>query len=348
MKVLLTGSAGYIGAVAHEELRDAGHEVTGLDLGWYAGCDLGPGPEPLETIVADVRDVRDEQLRGFDAVVHLAAISNDPIGELNEDITYAINERASVSLAERARDAGVERFIFSSSCSLYGAGDGFLDETADFAPVTAYGRSKVQAEMAIAPLADDDFSPTYMRNATVYGASPRLRGDVVVNNLTGVAFTTGRVHMMSDGTPWRPLLHVRDACRAIVAALAAPREVVHNQAINIGRTEENYRIGEVAEIVRDALTGTEITYADGAGPDLRDYRVDCGKLAALLPDGVPRHTVADGVAELTRAFETYGLDEGEIAGARFTRLRRIAELREAGRLGDDLRWTGEPAAFTAG
>ena len=348
MKVLLTGSAGYIGAVAHQELQAAGHEVTGLDLGWYAGCDLGPGPEPLETLVTDVRDVGVDHLRGFEAVVHLAAISNDPIGELNEDITYAINERASVGLAERARDAGVERFIFSSSCSLYGAGDGFLDETAAFAPVTAYGRSKVRAEMGIAPLADDAFSPTYMRNATVYGASPRLRGDVVVNNLTGVAFTTGRVHMMSDGTPWRPLLHVRDACRAIVAALAAPRDVVHNQAINVGRTEENYRIGDVAEIVRTAIAGTEITYADGAGPDLRDYRVDCGKLAALLPDAVPQLTVADGVAELIRAFETYGLDEGEIAGARFTRLRRIAELREAGRLGDDLRWTGEPAVFTAG
>lgn len=348
MKVLLTGSAGYIGAVAHEELAATGHSVTGLDLGWYDGCDLGPGPAPRQTITADVRDVTAGDLVGFDAVVHLAAISNDPIGELNEDITYAINERASVQLAARAREAGVERFIFSSSCSLYGAGEGFLDETADFAPVTAYGRSKVQAEMAIAPLAGDHFSPTYMRNATVYGASPRLRGDVVVNNLTGVAFTTGRVHMMSDGTPWRPLLHVRDACRAIVAALAAPREIVHNQAINIGRTDENYRIGDVAEIVRDALPGTRITYADGAGPDLRDYRVDCSKLTELLPDGVPTLTVRDGVSELVSAFEKYGLKEGDIASARFTRLRRIAELREAGRLSGELRWSGEPIRFGGG
>ena len=346
MRVLLTGSEGYIGAVAREELEAAGHTVTGLDLGWYEGCDLGPGPAPGTTIAADVRDVDPAQLRDIDAVVHLAAISNDPVGELNEDITYAINERASVQLAERAREAGVERFIFASSCSLYGAaGDDFLDETAGFAPVTAYGRSKVQAETAIGRLADDDFSPTFMRNATVYGASPRLRGDVVVNNLTGVAYTTGRVHMMSDGTPWRPLLHVRDACRAVVAALAAPRERVHNEAINVGRTEENYRIGDVAEIVRAALPGTQITQADDAGPDLRCYRVDCGKLADLLPDGVPTRTVADGVAELIAAFDEHGLIEGDVLGPRFTRLRRIAELRESGRLDEQLRWTGAPVAY---
>lgn len=339
MRVLLTGHEGYIGAVASTVLADAGHDVVGLDSYLYEGCDLGDGPPEIEALRMDVRDVEPRHLDGFDAVIHLAAISNDPIGELDPDITYAINHRASVRLAEAAKAAGVGRYVFSSSCSLYGAaGDAILDESAGFDPVTAYARSKVLAEQDISKLADDDFSPVYLRNATVYGASPRLRGDVVVNNLTGVAFSTGRVHMMSDGTPWRPLVHVRDVSRAMLAAIEAPREVVHDEAINIVASSQNYRISEVAEIVRDELPGTEITYADDAGPDLRCYRVTGSKLERLLPQAVPAMTVRDGVRELVAAFRADGITAEDITGPRFTRLRRVDELKSAGRLDDSLAW----------
>ena len=340
MRVLVTGHEGYIGAVMTGVLADAGHEVGGLDTGLYAGCDLGPGPAAVPVIGHDVRDVTVDDLRGVDAVVHLAAISNDPIGQLNPDVTYAINHRASVRLAELAREAGASRFVFASSCSLYGAGggDGLLDESADFLPVTAYGESKVLGERDIAPPPTDDFSPTFMRNATVFGASPRLRGDVVVNNLTGIAFATGRVHLKSDGSPWRPLVHVRDVCRAAAAILAAPRDTIHNLAVNIGRSSENYRIREVAEIVHQAVPGSSLSFAEGAGPDLRDYRVDCGLLETLLPDAVPTMTVADGVAELLAEFATHGLTAEDLEGPRFTRLARISELADAGRLDHGLRW----------
>lgn len=345
MRVLLTGHEGYIGAVAGAALRGAGHEVVGLDAGFFAGCDLGAPPSPLPPLGAaaprDVRDVMPDMLRGLDAVVHLAALSNDPLGRLDEDLTHAVNHRASVALAAAAKAAGVERFVFASSCSLYGAaGDAHLDEDAAFAPITAYGASKVHTEIDVRPMADDGFSPTFMRNATVYGASPRLRGDVVVNNLTALAFTTGRVLMMSDGTPWRPLVHVADVARSIVAVLAAPREAVHAQSFNVGRTEENYRISEVAEIVRQHVPGTTIAYAEGAGPDPRCYRVDCSKLASLVPDAVPRLTVADGVRELLAAFTAHGMTLAHLEGPRFTRLARITQLRESGRIDAALRWTG--------
>jgi len=340
MRVLVTGHEGYIGAVMTGVLADAGHEVVGLDSGLYAGCDLGPAPAPVPVIGRDVRDVTADDLRGVDAVVHLAAISNDPIGQLNPDVTYAINHRASVRLAELARAAGASRFVFASSCSLYGAGagEGLLDERADFLPVTAYGESKVLAERDIAPLATDGFSPTFMRNATVYGASPRLRGDVVVNNLTGLGFATGKVVLKSDGSPWRPLVHVRDVCRVAAGILAAPRDTIHNLAVNVGRSTENHRIREVAEIVHDAIPGSVLTIADGAGPDLRNYRVDCSLLEELLPDAVPRMTVADGVRELLDAFTAHGLTAAQLEGARYTRLARISELAGAGRLDDELRW----------
>lgn len=341
MKILLTGHDGYIGTVMAPFLRERGHEVLGLDTFLYAGCAFGDGTGELEISArhGDVRDVEAGHLHGFDAVVHLAALSNDPLGDLNADVTYDVNHRASVRLARLARDAGVERFLFASSCSLYGVAgeDGMLDETAAFNPITPYGESKVMVERDVSELADDDFSPTFMRNATVYGVSPRLRADIVVNNLVGLAHTTGEILMRSDGTPWRPLVHVEDVCRAFLAVLEAPREKVHDRAFNVGRTGENYQIREVAEIVGKAMPGTRIAFAEDAGPDPRNYRVDCSLIEETLPSYRPRWTVPDGVAELRDAFSRYGLNEEDFRN-RYVRLRRIRKLREEGALDDDLRW----------
>jgi nucleoside-diphosphate-sugar epimerase len=342
VRVLVTGSNGYIGAVLVPFLVRAGHKVVGLDSCLFEECTFGPSPEPVETMVMDVRDVGVDDLRGFDAVLHLAAISNDPLGNLNPRVTYNINHLASVRLAIMAKRAGVGRFLFSSSCSLYGAADGdaFLDERAAFNPVTPYGHSKVLAEQDIVALADDDFSPTFLRNATAYGVSPRLRGDVVVNNLVGFAVATGAVHLVSDGTPWRPLVHVEDISAAFLALLEAPRELVHGEAYNVGRTAENYRIREIAEMVREVVPGSEVTFADGAGPDLRCYRVDCGKLATRLPSLELRWTVRRGVEQLYRAFKEHGLEVQDLTGARYQRIAHIRSLLADGRLDSDLRWAG--------
>ncbi|NJO41196.1 MAG: SDR family oxidoreductase [Cyanobacteria bacterium CRU_2_1] len=339
MRVLVTGHKGYIGTVLVPMLLEQGHDVVGLDSDLYEESTFGEGIQPIPELKKDIRDVELADLDGFDAVMHLAGLSNDPLGDLSPTLTYEINHLASVRLAEFAKAAGVTRYIFSSSCSNYGAGgEDWLTEESAFNPVTPYGISKVRTEEDVSKLAADNFSPTFLRNATAFGVSPRIRFDLVLNNLVAWAFTTGQVFIKSDGTPWRPIVHIADISRAFIAVLRAPRELIHNQAFNVGRNEDNYRIRELAEIVESVVPGCQIEYAKDAGPDKRCYRVDCSKIMQTLPEFQPRWNAHRGAEELYAAYQKVGLLLEDFEGPRFKRVAHIQKLLDSRRLDANLRW----------
>ena len=338
MRVLLTGHKGYIGTALAPMLLDAGHDVHGLDSDIFSRCTYGDDPKSIPETIKDIRDVTIDDVKGFDAVLHLAGLSNDPLGDLNADLTYEINHRASVRIAELAKEAGVKRFIFSSSCSNYGAGgDDLLTEDGDLNPVTPYGKSKVLVEQDVSRLADNTFCPLYLRNATAFGVSPRLRFDLVLNNLVAWAYTTGAVRLKSDGTPWRPIVHIEDISRAFVATLHAPTDKVYNRAFNVGVPGENFRIREIAEIVRDAVPNSEVSFAPDASPDKRNYRVDCSLIQREVPEFKPQWTVKKGAVELYEAYKANGLTLEEFEGKRYKRIDHVRMLMADGIIGDQLR-----------
>lgn len=341
MKVLVTGHLGYIGAVMVPMLLDKGHEVTGLDNGLFEQCTFGEPPVAIPEIRKDIRDVVASDVEGFDAIAHLAALSNDPLGNLDAELTYDINHRATIKLAELAKKAGCERFLFSSSCSVYGAaGDEFAGEDAEFNPVTPYGETKVWVERDLAKMADDNFSPTFLRNATAYGLSARHRFDLVLNNLVAWAVATGKIFLKSDGTPWRPIVHIADITAAFIAALEAPREIVHNEAYNVGFNEENYQIKELAEIVGEVAPGCRIEYADDAGPDKRCYRVGFDKIKNALPGFKQSWNARKGAQELYAAYTKEGIDIDDVEGPRFNRIAHVKHLQAEGLIDSQLRIMG--------
>jgi len=340
MRVLITGSEGYIGALLRDVLLERGHEVAGLDAGYFNSCDFHTAPTPIPVVQRDLREAARDDFEGFDAVCHLAALSNDPLGSLNPQLTHDVNTRATLRVAKLAKEAGVRRFVFSSSCSLYGAGAAQgLTEEAPFNPQTPYARSKVDVEEGLRELADDSFSPTYLRNATVYGLSPRLRFDLVLNNLCGWAFTRGKIVLTSDGSPWRPLVHVRDVCEVFACCVDAPRGAVHDEAFNVGSTGDNYQIRTIAEHVSAIFEGCEIELGTSDG-DTRTYNVDFTKLTAKLPGftGV-QYGIDDAIREFRDVFAEMTLADDQFQGRLYTRLKQINYLRQAGLLDDELRWS---------
>jgi nucleoside-diphosphate-sugar epimerase len=349
MKVLVTGYHGYIGSVLARVLSEAGYEVVGLDSDFFVNNRFVGHLASVPGVLRDLRDIEPRDLERFGAVVHLAALSNDPLGDLNPELTYKINHEASMRLAQMAKEAGVRRFLFSSSCSMYGAaGPDVLDENAPFNPVTPYAESKVLVEKQLTGLADQNFSPVFLRNTTAYGVSPFMRFDIVLNNLVAWAYTTGRVMIHSDGTPWRPLIHIEDICRAFTAVLDAPREVIHNEAFNVGISEENYQVRDLARIVQETVPECTVDYTPNGGPDPRSYRVDFSKIKKALPGFQPKWNVRRGAQELYAACCEAKLTLEDFDGPRFKRISHIRQLLADGRLDSRLRWTSAaPVAIPA-
>ena len=340
MRVLVTGHRGYIGSILVDRIKAAGHEIVGVDTELYEDCTFGGNKDSgIATINRDIRELSPADLEGIDAIAHLAGVCNDPLGDLLPETTYDINHAATVRLAKIAKAGGVCRFVFSSSCSVYGAaGQEWIDEQSEPNPITPYGLSKWRAEVDLRRLADARFSPVFLRSATAYGFSPRIRFDLVLNNLTAHAFTSGKVLLKSDGMSWRPIVHIEDIGRAFVAALEAPVEAVHNEVFNVGITTENYRIREIAEIVEETVPGSRIEFAAGAGPDKRTYRVDCSKISRLLPKFRPQWTARRGARELYRRYSEYGLLLEDFEGARYQRLAYLQSLLARGAIDGNLRW----------
>jgi nucleoside-diphosphate-sugar epimerase len=347
MKVLVTGTEGYIGAVLTPLLAGRGHHVDGLDTCFYTGGLLYPREDGFETALRkDIREIEAEDLAGYDAVVHMAELSNDPLGQLNPEVTYRINHEGSLRMARKCLEAGVQRFVYTSSCSVYGVAESDLvDETSEPNPQTAYARCKVLVERDVGAMADDDFSPTFLRNATAFGPSPRMRFDIVLNNLAGLAWTTGQIKLISDGTPWRPLVHVEDIARAIACSIEAPREAVHGKVFNVGDSEQNYRIREVAEIVSEALPGCRLTIGESDG-DNRSYRVSFEKINGELPGFRCEKDARTGARELMEVFERIDLSREVFEAPPFTRLRELEKLLAAGELDGELLWTEARPAVT--
>lgn len=343
MRILVTGVDGYLGRILVPELRARGHEVLGVDTGFYReGWLYNDGQDSPRTLSKDIRELEPADFEGIEAVVHMAELSNDPLGDLIGDITYDINHHGSVRLAELAKVAGVSRFVYMSSCSVYGAADGTVDETSEINPLTSYARCKALVERDVAPLADDDFSPTFLRNATAFGASPRMRFDIVLNNLAGLAWTTGRIAMTSDGTPWRPLVHGLDIAEAICRVLDAPRADVHGQILNVGSDANNYTVREIAEAVAAEFPGCELSFGE-PGADTRSYRVSFSRIREVLPGYDAVWSAQAGAAQLNRIFTRIGLDESTFTGRGHTRLLQLEHLMSTGQVDERLFWTAVPA-----
>ena len=340
MRIMVTGNLGYIGTVMVPMLHAHGYDVVGLDSDFYEECKFGDVPLSIKTKRKDIRDVEVSDLKGLDAVIHLAALSNDPLSDFNPQVTYDINYKASLRLAKLAKKAGVQRFLFSSSCSVYGESScsGMLTEEAEPNPITAYAESKLLAEGAISKLADSSFSPVFLRSATAYGLSHKLRFDVVLNNLVAWAYTTTVVLLKSDGLAWRPIVHIEDISQAFVAALGAPKDLVHNQTFNVGATEENYRIRELAGIVRETVPNSRVEFAKDSGPDKRSYRVDFSKLAGTFPQFKPKWNARSGAKQLYDAYKRFGLAAEEFESPKYRRLEHLKELIKSSRLDVTLRW----------